>query len=154
MAQKNSKLGRVYVAASFNNTLVTVTDDKGDTLSWGSSGSVGFKGTRKATPFAATTAVEKVIKKAKEDKGIEEVEIYVKGPGPVGIIKPRDRPDFGRVHGDGRCRPAGVRHIDVVAFIDVGHVTIAGPHRGDRGPRAQIQAVSISVPTDLALGGR
>jgi small subunit ribosomal protein S11 len=77
-----TKIGRVYVSASFNNTLVTVTDENGATLAWGSAGTIGFKGTRKATPFAATTAVEKVIKKAKEENGLEEVEIYVKGPGP------------------------------------------------------------------------
>lgn len=77
-----SNLGKVYVSASFNNTLVTVTDDVGNTLAWSSSGNSGFKGTRKATPFAATSAVEKVIKKAKEEKGISEVEVYIKGPGP------------------------------------------------------------------------
>lgn len=75
-------LGKVFVSASFNNTLVTVTDDGGNTVAWSSSGNSGFKGTRKATPFAATTAVEKVIKKAKEVGGISEVEVYIKGPGP------------------------------------------------------------------------
>lgn len=79
---KDTKLGKVFISASFNNTLVTVTNEKGETLAWESSGSVGFKGTRRATPFAATTAVEKVIKKVKEGNGIEEVEIYLKGPGP------------------------------------------------------------------------
>ena len=74
--------GKIFISASFNNTLVTVTNDKGDTLAWGSSGNAGFKGTRKATPYAATTAVAKVVKKAKEDYGVKEVEIYVKGPGP------------------------------------------------------------------------
>ncbi|HWA52165.1 MAG TPA: 30S ribosomal protein S11 [Patescibacteria group bacterium] len=73
--------GKAYIYASFNNTLVTITDDEGRTLSWGSSGKSGFKGTRKATPFAATTAVESVTKTAK-DKGISEVEVYIKGPGP------------------------------------------------------------------------
>src|SRR3989344_4052820 len=77
-----SEIGKVYVLATFNNTLVTVTDEGGNVLAWSSSGSSGFKGTRKATPFAATTAVEKVVKKAKEENGIKEVEIYVKGPGP------------------------------------------------------------------------
>jgi small subunit ribosomal protein S11 len=72
---------KIYVSASFNNTLITVTNEKGEVLTWGSAGSSGFKGTRRATPFAATTAVEKVINKAKEDFGIKEVEIYVKGPG-------------------------------------------------------------------------
>ena len=79
---KNSELGRVYISASFNNTLVTVTDETGKTLAWGSSGAVGFKGTRKSTPFAATTACEKAMKKAKDDHGVKEVEVYVKGPGP------------------------------------------------------------------------
>ncbi len=72
--------GRLYIAASFNNTLVTVTDEKGEVISWSSSGNTGFKGTRKSTPFAATSAVEKALGKAKE-MGLKEVEIYVKGPG-------------------------------------------------------------------------
>lgn len=79
---KESKLGKVYISASFNNTLVTVTNDKGETLAWGSSGASGFKGTRKSTPFAATTATEKVLNKAKTENGVEEVEVYIKGPGP------------------------------------------------------------------------
>jgi small subunit ribosomal protein S11 len=79
--RKEVGLGRVYISASFNNTLVTVTNTLGETLAWGSSGASGFKGTRRATPYAATTAVEKVINKAKEENGVDEVEIYVKGPG-------------------------------------------------------------------------
>jgi small subunit ribosomal protein S11 len=78
---KSVKLGKVYISASFNNTLVTVTNREGETLVWGSSGASGFKGTRRATPFAATTAVEKVIDKARDEYGVNEVEIYVKGPG-------------------------------------------------------------------------
>lgn len=77
-----SERGKVYISASFNNTLVTVTDEAGSALSWGSSGAAGFKGTRKSTPFAATTAVDKAIKKAKDTHGLREVDIYVKGPGP------------------------------------------------------------------------
>lgn len=73
--------GRVYVSATFNNTLVTITDLEGKTLSWGSAGSAGFKGTRKSTPFAATTAVDKVIREAQEEFGLNEVEVYIKGPG-------------------------------------------------------------------------
>lgn len=76
------KRGRVYISASFNNTIITVTDSQGETLAWGSSGAVGFKGTRKSTPYAATTAVEKVIGDAKERFGLREVEVYIKGPGP------------------------------------------------------------------------
>ncbi len=79
---KTDSAGKVYVYASFNNTLVTVTDSSGKTISWGSSGKSGFKGTRKATPFAATSAVEDVLKRAKEKSGITEVEVFVKGPGP------------------------------------------------------------------------
>jgi len=78
---KKSETGRIYISASFNNTLVTVTNMQGETLAWGSSGASGFKGTRRATPFAATSAVEKVLSKAKDEFGVEEVEIYVKGPG-------------------------------------------------------------------------
>lgn len=72
--------GRVYVTATFNNTVVTITDTEGNTLCWGSSGGVGFKGARKSTPFAATTAVETVAKKAAVF-GLKEVEVFIKGPG-------------------------------------------------------------------------
>lgn len=83
MAQKKKvQTGKVYVLASFNNTVVTVTDMDGNTIGWSSAGNSGFKGTRKATPFAATTAVEKVVGKIKEENGLKEVEVYVKGPGP------------------------------------------------------------------------
>jgi small subunit ribosomal protein S11 len=77
---KVTDLGKVFISATFNNTLVTITNDKGDTVSWGSAGASGFKGTRKSTPFAATTAMETVARKAIE-KGIKTVEVYVKGPG-------------------------------------------------------------------------
>ena len=79
--KKDVGLGRIYISASFNNTLVTMTNVQGETLAWGSSGASGFKGTRRATPYAATTAVEAVLNKAKNDFGVTEVEIYVKGPG-------------------------------------------------------------------------
>lgn len=80
-ANKQVGLGRIYISASFNNTLATITNTQGETLVWGSSGASGFKGTRRATPFAATTAVQKVISRAKDEYGVNEVEIYVKGPG-------------------------------------------------------------------------
>lgn len=73
--------GRVYIAATFNNTLITVTDERGNTLGWGSAGNVGFKGTRKSTPFAATTAVDQVVKKVIAATGLRSVEVYMKGPG-------------------------------------------------------------------------
>lgn len=72
--------GRVYVTSTFNNTLVTVTNDKGDTLGWSSSGAKGFKGTRKSTPYAASTAVEDVVKRVAE-RGLKSVDVFVKGPG-------------------------------------------------------------------------
>lgn len=72
--------GRVYVTATFNNTLVTLTDASGNTLAWGTSGTAGFKGARRATPFAAISAMEKVAQKAKEF-GMSAVEVYIKGPG-------------------------------------------------------------------------
>lgn len=72
--------GRVYVTATFNNTLVTLTDSQGSTLAWGSSGSSGFKGARKATPFAAISAMETVAQKAK-GMGMTSCEVYIKGPG-------------------------------------------------------------------------
>ena len=79
--KKDVGMGRIYISASFNNTLVTITNTEGETLAWGSSGASGFKGTRRATPYAATTAVESVLAKAKNDFGVKDVEIYVKGPG-------------------------------------------------------------------------
>jgi small subunit ribosomal protein S11 len=72
--------GKVFITATFNNTLVTITDASGNAVSWSSSGTAGFKGTRKSTPFAATTAVETAARKA-IDKGIKEVEVFLKGPG-------------------------------------------------------------------------
>lgn len=72
--------GKVYVTATFNNTLVTITNDKGETISWSSSGNRGFKGTRKSTPYAASLAVETAAKKAIE-RGLKIVEVYIKGPG-------------------------------------------------------------------------
>ena len=72
---------KVYINATFNNTLVTFTNEQGKTLCWGSTGTLGFKGTRKSTPYAATTAVESVAKKA-QSLGITEVEVYIKCPGP------------------------------------------------------------------------
>ena len=80
-APKTVALGKLYVTASFNNTIVTLTDTAGNTLSWSSSGNAGFKGARRATPFAAISAVEKVAAKGKS-MGMAQVEVYIKGPGP------------------------------------------------------------------------
>lgn len=80
LTKKAVEKGKVFITATFNNTLITITDMAGNTLFWGSSGLVGFKGARKATPYAATTAVEAVARKAL-DNGLREVEVYIKGPG-------------------------------------------------------------------------
>ena len=73
--------GRVYIHATFNNTIVTITDRRGGVIAWGSAGTVGFKGSRKSTPYAARLAADKAGKAA-IDMGMQEVDIFVKGPGP------------------------------------------------------------------------
>jgi len=84
MATKTTKRivekGKVFVTATFNNTLVTITDESGNVLYWSSAGLSGFKGARKSTPFAATTAMENVARKALEN-GMREVQVFIKGPG-------------------------------------------------------------------------
>ena len=79
-AKKNIARGVVYVAATFNNTVITVTDEMGNVLAWSSAGALGFKGSKKSTPFAATEAVTDAMTKAMEH-GIKEVGIKVQGPG-------------------------------------------------------------------------
>lgn len=79
-AKKEIKSARVYVTATFNNTIVTFTDLEGKTICWESTGSAGFKGARKSTPFAATATVEKAAQKARQF-GVKELEVYIKGPG-------------------------------------------------------------------------
>ncbi len=78
--RKNISSGRVYITATFNNTLVTITDGTGNTVAWGSAGVSGFKGARKSTPYAATTAVDQTIRKAM-DMGLRDVDVFIKGPG-------------------------------------------------------------------------
>ena len=72
--------GKAFITATFNNTLVTITDMAGNAIAWGSAGAAGFKGARRATPYAATMAVEAAARKAMT-AGIKEVEVYLKGPG-------------------------------------------------------------------------
>ncbi|OGD84189.1 30S ribosomal protein S11 [Candidatus Curtissbacteria bacterium RBG_13_40_7] len=103
---------RAYVTSTFNNTIVTLADSNGRVLIWGSSGASGFKGARKSTPFAATTAVEGVAKKAKE-RGIASVELYIKGPGP------------GR---DGAIRAFKAAGLNITMIADVTPI----PHNGPR----------------------
>ena len=79
-AVKAPPSGIAHILATFNNTIVTLADKQGNTISWASTGSVGFKGSKKSTPFAAGMAAESAAKKALE-RGVKEVEVYVKGPG-------------------------------------------------------------------------
>ncbi len=78
--KKNIVQGIVHVKSTFNNTLVSITDSRGDLISWASAGSVGFKGSRKGTPFAAQLAAENAARKAQEH-GLRRVDVHVKGPG-------------------------------------------------------------------------
>jgi small subunit ribosomal protein S11 len=80
VAKKNIAKGIVHIAATFNNTLVTVTDEIGNVICWSSAGALGFKGSKKSTPYAAQQTIEDVMAKAKEH-GIKEVSIKVQGPG-------------------------------------------------------------------------
>ena len=78
--RKNIEKGAVHIRSSFNNTMVTITDLQGNAISWASAGGMGFRGSRKSTPFAAQTAAETAAKAAMEH-GLKQVEVYVKGPG-------------------------------------------------------------------------
>ena len=79
--RKNVEKGQVHISSSFNNTMVTVTDTQGNALSWASAGGMGFRGSKKSTPFAAQTAAETAAKAAIDNCGLKTVEVYVKGPG-------------------------------------------------------------------------
>ncbi|MBI3282713.1 30S ribosomal protein S11 [Candidatus Curtissbacteria bacterium] len=111
----NISHARAYITATFNNTLITLTDPNGNTISWGSAGAAGFKGARKSTPYAATTAVESVARKAKE-QGVKSVELYIKGPGP------------GR---DGAIRAIKSSGLDITMIADVTPI----PHNGPRASK-------------------
>jgi len=107
--------GQIHILATFNNTIVTVTDPTGNTVAWGSAGSAGFKGSRKSTPFAARLAAEQAIKAAMA-LGLQEVQVFVKGPGP------------GRESAVRAIQTLGLR---VTSISDVTPV----PHNGCRPPK-------------------
>jgi small subunit ribosomal protein S11 len=79
--KRNVPRGQAHIQASFNNTIITITDPRGNTVSWASAGTVGFKGSRKSTPYAAQIAAQQAARLA-QDNGMREVDIFVKGPGP------------------------------------------------------------------------
>jgi small subunit ribosomal protein S11 len=114
-AKRTLSSGQVHIFATFNNTIITVTDLQGNTVAWGSSGSAGFKGSRKSTPFAARLAAEQAIKAA-QSLGIQEVELFVKGPGP------------GRENAIRAVQAAGIK---VRSISDITPV----PHNGCRPPK-------------------
>lgn len=113
--RKNIEKGAVHIRSSFNNTMVTVTDTKGNALSWASSGGLGFRGSRKSTPYAAQTAAETAAKAAMEH-GLKSVEVYVKGPGS------------GR---EAAIRALQAVGLDVTMIKDVTPI----PHNGCRPPK-------------------
>ena len=107
--------GNVYIQATFNNTIVTITDLKGNALAWASSGGLGFRGAKKSTPFAAQSVAEAAMQKA-ASYGLREVHVYVKGPG--------------------MGRDSAIRSLQALGFIvtSIEDVTPV-PHNGCRAPK-------------------
>ena len=79
--KKNIPIGRAYIRATYNNTIITLTDMQGNVISWATSGGEGFKGSRKSTPYAAQTAAKTAAQKAMDTAGLKSAEVFVKGPG-------------------------------------------------------------------------
>lgn len=104
-----------HIQATFNNTIITITDPKGDVITWSSAGTVGFKGSRKSTPYAAQLAAQQVARQAM-DMGVRELDVFIKGPGP------------GREAAVRALQAAG---IAVTSISDVTRV----PHNGCRPPK-------------------
>jgi len=113
--RKNVEKGQVHIQATFNNTIVTISDTNGNAISWASAGELGYRGSRKSTPFAAQMAAETAAKAAMEH-GLKTVEVYVKGPGQ------------GR---EAAIRALQVAGLDVVSIKDVTPI----PHNGCRPPK-------------------
>jgi len=113
--RKHIERGQAHIQASFNNTLVTMTDQSGNAISWSSAGSLGFKGSRKSTPFAAQMASEAAAKAAIEH-GLKNVEVYVKGPGS------------GR---DAAIRALQTAGLEITMIKDITPI----PHNGCRPPK-------------------
>ena len=113
--KKNVPEGVVHIHATFNNTVVTVTDKEGNALTWAAAGAVGFKGSKKSTPYAAGVAAEKTAKEA-FDMGMRKVDVEVKGPGP------------GR---ESAIRSLAVAGLEIISIKDVTPI----PHNGCRPPK-------------------
>lgn len=113
--KKNIPIGVVHINSTFNNTIITITDRMGNTISWSSAGSVGFKGARKGTPFAAQTAAEKASLAARE-QGVQRVDVLIKGQGS------------GR---ETSVRALEAVGLDVISIKDITPV----PHNGCRPPK-------------------
>ena len=113
--KKNVEHGQAHIQASFNNTIVTLTDAEGNAISWASAGGLGFRGSRKSTPYAAQTAAETAVKAALVH-GLKSVDVFVKGPGS------------GR---EAAIRALGASGLQVTTIVDVTPV----PHNGCRPPK-------------------
>ncbi len=113
--RKNIEKGTAHISSTFNNTIVTITDVAGNAVSWASAGEMGFKGSRKSTPYAAQTAAETAAKGAVEH-GMKEVEVFVKGPGP------------GR---ESAIRALSTAGLNITLIRDVTPI----PHNGCRPPK-------------------
>ena len=113
--KKNIAEGKVFIQATFNNTIVTITDLAGNAISWASAGGLGFKGAKKSTPFAAQSTAESAGAKAR-DQGLREVVVFVKGPG---------------VGSEAAIRAFGILGIRVRSIKDVTPI----PHNGCRPPK-------------------
>ena len=114
---KGLTYAKVYIQCSFNNTIVSLTDDRGDVLAWASAGGNGFRGTKKGTPFAAGVTATKIAKRALE-MGVKQVSVFIKGPGP------------GR---ETAVRSLGNAGLIIISLKDVTPL----PHNGCRPPKAR-----------------
>ena len=114
---QKAKEGRVYIVATYNNTIITLTDSQGNVLTWASAGNIGFKGTKKATPFAASKVAEAMVQAAKK-MGIEKAAVLIKGIGS------------GR---ESALRSLAARGLEVASIKDVTPI----PHNGCRPPKAR-----------------
>jgi len=116
-ALSKTKEGRIYISSSYNNTIITLTDLQGNVLSWASAGSIGFKGTKKATPFAASKVAEGICSVARK-LGVEKVAVFVKGIGS------------GR---ESATRSLAAHGLNIISITDVTPI----PHNGCRTPKVR-----------------